>query len=82
MRRPPPASPDDQVQIGEECEFHIESGGWFGFLTPGFTLIEVRNVEVVQDLPEGIECASESIASGAALNKLDRLIAFSQQFAG
>ncbi len=41
-------------QIGEDCAYRIESGGWFGFLTPGFTLIEVRNVEVVQDLPENL----------------------------
>ncbi len=41
-------------QIGEDCAYRVESGGWFGFLTPGFTLIEVRNVELVQDLPENL----------------------------
>ncbi|MEO1204103.1 MAG: hypothetical protein AAFX10_15475, partial [Pseudomonadota bacterium] len=32
-------APGDEVQIGEECRFDIESGGWFGFDTPGFTYI-------------------------------------------
>jgi hypothetical protein len=50
---PPPTNPDDQVQIGEECEVHIESGGWFGFETPGYDYIEVENVQVVDRLPDG-----------------------------
>ncbi len=50
---PPPATPDLLVQIGEDCNYHIESGGWFGFLTPGFTLIAVENVIVTDDLPNG-----------------------------
>jgi len=44
-------SADFNVQIGEDCTYHIESGGWFGFLTPGFTLIAVENVAVTDDLP-------------------------------
>ena len=50
---PPPASPDDQVEIGEECTFNIESGGWFGFETPGFTYIAVQNIQVVDQNPDG-----------------------------
>ncbi len=50
---PPPASPDDQVQIGEECTYFIESGGWFGFQTPGFTYIAVQNIQVVDEIPDG-----------------------------
>ncbi|MGI9645217.1 MAG: hypothetical protein ACR2O6_07910, partial [Ilumatobacteraceae bacterium] len=50
---PPPGSPDDEVQLGEECSFFIESGGWFGFETPGFTYIAVQNIAVVDDLPDG-----------------------------
>ena len=50
---PPPGSPDDQVQIGEECAYNIRAGGWFGFLTPGYTPIEVRNVRVDDILPNG-----------------------------
>ena len=50
---PPPGSPDDQIQIGEECTFHVESGGWFGFETPGFTYIAVQNVQVVDQNPDG-----------------------------
>jgi uncharacterized repeat protein (TIGR01451 family)/fimbrial isopeptide formation D2 family protein len=50
---PPPASPDRLVQIGEECTFHIETGGWFGFQTPGFTVIAVQRIQVVDELPDG-----------------------------
>lgn len=50
---PPPASPDRQVQIGEECTFHIDTGGWFGFQTPGFTYIAVQDIQVVDQLPDG-----------------------------
>jgi len=50
---PPPADPDAEVQIGEECSVHVESGGWFGFQTPGFTYIAVQNVQVVDQLPDG-----------------------------
>lgn len=50
---PPPASPDNLVQIGEECTFHIDTGGWFGFQTPGFTYIAVQNVTVTDQLPNG-----------------------------
>jgi uncharacterized repeat protein (TIGR01451 family) len=50
---PPPASPDIEIQIGEECDFHIESGGWFGFMTPGYTYIAVQDVQVVDQIPDG-----------------------------
>ena len=50
---PPPTSPDRQVQIGEECTYHIDTGGWFGFLTPGFTLIAVQRIRVNDELPDG-----------------------------
>ena len=50
---PPPTSPDRQVQIGEECTYHIDTGGWFGFKTPGFTFIAVQNIEVDDELPNG-----------------------------
>jgi large repetitive protein len=50
---PPPALPDSMVQIGEECTFHIDTGGWFGFQTPGFTYIAVQNIKVVDQLPPG-----------------------------
>lgn len=49
----PPPSPDVEVEIGEECSFHVESGGWFGFETPGFTYIAVQNIAVVDELPDG-----------------------------
>ncbi len=50
---PPPGSPDDEIEIGEECSFSIESGGWFGFETPGFTYIAVQNIQVVDEIPDG-----------------------------
>ena len=50
---PPPNSPDNEIQIGEECEFSIESGGWFGFETPGYDYIEIEDVQVVDGLPDG-----------------------------
>jgi hypothetical protein len=50
---PPPGAPDDEVQIGEECSYNIRAGGWFGFLTPGYIPIEVRNVRVDDVLPDG-----------------------------
>ncbi len=50
---PPPSSPDTNVQIGEQCTFHIDTGGWFGFQTPGFTYIAVQNIQVVDELPDG-----------------------------
>jgi uncharacterized repeat protein (TIGR01451 family)/fimbrial isopeptide formation D2 family protein len=43
----------EQVQIGEECSFHIETGGWFGFETPGFAYIAVQNIDVVDQVPDG-----------------------------
>jgi hypothetical protein len=49
----PPPSPDVEVQIGEECEVHIESGGWFGFLTPGYDYIAMQDMQVVDNLPNG-----------------------------
>jgi len=48
-----PVPYDNLVQIGEECPYHIESGGWFGFNTPGFTLIAVQDVQLLDQLPSG-----------------------------
>ncbi len=50
---PPPALPDRFVQIGEECTFHVDTGGWFGFQTPGFTYIAVQDIQVVDQMPSG-----------------------------
>ncbi|MGB3212034.1 MAG: SdrD B-like domain-containing protein [Desulforhopalus sp.] len=43
----------EEVQLGEECFFHIETGGWFGFKTPGFAYIAVQNIDVVDEVPNG-----------------------------
>ena len=50
---PPVAGREADVEIGEECTFHIETGGWFGFQTPGFTYIAVENVQVTDQTPNG-----------------------------
>jgi uncharacterized repeat protein (TIGR01451 family) len=46
-------NPDDEIQIGEECQFSIESGGWFGFDTIGFNYIAVQDIRVVDNIPDG-----------------------------
>ncbi|MBW2421120.1 MAG: DUF11 domain-containing protein [Deltaproteobacteria bacterium] len=50
---PPPGDPDSLIQIGEQCSYHVESGGWFGFETPGFTYIAVQKIQVVDENPDG-----------------------------
>ena len=50
---PPPSLPDRLVQIGEDCTFHIDTGGWFGFKTPGFTYIAVQKIQVIDQVPAG-----------------------------
>lgn len=55
---PPPVS-NDNVIIGEQCTFNIESGGWFGFQTPGFNFIAVENVLVTDQMPDGQGFLSE-----------------------
>ena len=53
-------TPDSEVQIGEECTVQINTGGWFGFLTPGFTYIAVQNIQVIDELPDGQAYISSS----------------------
>ena len=49
-----PVPPTDlEVHIGEECTYFIESGGWFGFQTPGWTFISVQDIELDDELPNG-----------------------------
>ncbi|WP_232053865.1 isopeptide-forming domain-containing fimbrial protein [Microbulbifer sp. GL-2] len=60
------AFPNSSVLIGEECRFEIQAGGWFGFDTDGFTLIEVRDIDVNDDLPDG-----QGYISDAPLNCAD-----------
>jgi uncharacterized repeat protein (TIGR01451 family)/fimbrial isopeptide formation D2 family protein len=65
----------ERVEIGEECTFHIETGGWFGFQTPGFTLIAVQDITVWDQLPDGQgyilgeeDSATTSAIAGVSLN--------------
>ena len=71
---PPPGPVDDQVQIGEECSFHIESGGWFGFLTPGYDYIEIENVQVVDRIPDGqgYISSTDPLAPGYSTDQVHR----------
>ncbi|MBN2428043.1 MAG: DUF11 domain-containing protein [Deltaproteobacteria bacterium] len=63
----------EEVQIGEECTFHLETGGWFGFKTPGFAYIAVQNIDVVDEVPDGqvyissADAGSTSLIQGVAL---------------
>jgi len=66
-KNPLPAEPDEFVEIGEECRFHIETGGWFGFQTPGFTLIAVKNIRVEDQLPDGQGFISTSVPAAPIL---------------
>ena len=50
---PPAGIPDLNVTIGEDCNYFIRGGGWFGFDTPGFTLIAVQDMAVTDQLPDG-----------------------------
>jgi uncharacterized repeat protein (TIGR01451 family)/fimbrial isopeptide formation D2 family protein len=42
----------EEVQVGEECIYYIDTGGWFGFETPGFAYIAVQNIDVVDELED------------------------------
>ncbi|WP_226663178.1 DUF11 domain-containing protein [Microbulbifer aggregans] len=46
-------SADPELLIGEDCRFEVFGGGWFGFETPGFTLIRVDNIDFADELPAG-----------------------------
>ncbi|WP_237062503.1 hypothetical protein, partial [Microbulbifer zhoushanensis] len=48
-----PGFANDDVIIGEDCKVELQAGGWFGFETPGYTLIEVNSVSFGDDLPDG-----------------------------
>jgi len=68
------------VYIGEDCQYTVESGGWFGFLSPGFGQIAISNIQVFDELPtaasalpsaqgfisqdDGVNSDAEIIASG------------------
>ena len=49
----PPPLANENVVIGEDCTYRLEAGGWFGFQTPGFTLIAVQDITVRDELPDG-----------------------------
>ncbi|WP_237055237.1 isopeptide-forming domain-containing fimbrial protein [Microbulbifer sediminum] len=51
---------NEDVIIGEDCRVELQAGGWFGFETPGYTLIEVNNVSFGDDLPDGQGYISDS----------------------
>lgn len=69
---PLPALPDRLIQIGEECTFHIDTGGWFGFQTPGFTYIAVQDIQVVDQMPDGqgYLSSTDPLAVGASTSAI------------
>ena len=70
---PPTAGQESYVEIGEECTFHVESGGWFGFETPGYTYIAVQKIQVDDQLPDGqgfISTSDPSPASTSAIKSI------------
>ncbi|WP_066966936.1 DUF11 domain-containing protein [Microbulbifer sp. Q7] len=50
---PGQAKPAEHVQIGEECTVRIQTGGWFGFDSRGFNFIGVRDIQVLDLIPDG-----------------------------
>ena len=44
----------ERVQIGEECTNRIQTGGWFGFQSRGFSFIGVRDVQVQDEVQDGL----------------------------
>ncbi|MCW8957330.1 MAG: DUF11 domain-containing protein, partial [Gammaproteobacteria bacterium] len=62
-----PTPGDSNLIIGEDCTYHIEAGGWFGFATPGFTLIEVHSVVVTDDLDDGLGYVQHTFTNDGAI---------------
>ncbi|WP_460731826.1 isopeptide-forming domain-containing fimbrial protein [Lysobacter tyrosinilyticus] len=44
----------ERVQIGEECSNRIQAGGWFGFKSRGFRFIGVRDVQMQDEVQDGL----------------------------
>lgn len=71
---PPAAGEEAFVEIGEECTVHIETGGWFGFETPGFTYIAVQRVQVDDQLPNGQGFISTSVPNPASTSMVKSIV--------
>ncbi|WOX04765.1 isopeptide-forming domain-containing fimbrial protein [Microbulbifer pacificus] len=50
---PGQTKPAEHVQVGEECTVRIQTGGWFGFDSRGFNFIGVRDIQVLDLIPNG-----------------------------
>ncbi|MFD2311960.1 isopeptide-forming domain-containing fimbrial protein [Microbulbifer halophilus] len=50
----------ERVQIGEECTNRIQTGGWFGFESRGFSFIGVRDVLVQDQVQDGLAYISNT----------------------
>ncbi|WP_299596042.1 isopeptide-forming domain-containing fimbrial protein [uncultured Microbulbifer sp.] len=73
LNAPGDGFPNTDVIIGEDCKVEIHAGGWFGFETPGFSLIEVNNISVGDDLPDGQGYISDNRLSCGAVELPDPL---------
>lgn len=49
------------VQIGEECTNRIQSGGWFGFQSRGFSFIGVDKIQLQDKMPNGQAFISSTV---------------------
>ncbi len=55
-----PTRTANSVFIGEDCQFNIISGGWFGFDTPGFGIIAVHTISVDDEVPTAISAIASA----------------------
>lgn len=51
----------EHVQIGEECSNRIQAGGWFGFKSRGFRFIGVRDVQVQDEVQDGLVYVASTV---------------------
>ncbi|MBB3059625.1 DUF11 domain-containing protein [Microbulbifer rhizosphaerae] len=58
---PGQTKPAEHVQIGEECTVRIQTGGWFGFDSRGFNFIGVRDIQVLDQIPNGQSYISSTV---------------------
>ncbi|WP_346837320.1 isopeptide-forming domain-containing fimbrial protein [Microbulbifer sp. SAOS-129_SWC] len=63
--------PENNIEIGEDCTFDIHAGGWFGFKTPGYNLIAVRDVTIADDLPDGQSYIAHNYLTSSPAHNID-----------
>ncbi len=56
---------NNRVQIGEDCTYRMEAG-WFGFATPGFGSIQIKNATITDTNPAGQGFISQNTSNSSA----------------